>query len=165
MAQHLETLTFPRSLAWAWWSVWGIVLALLAIGDFVPFYGGHPWIEKASVEELSFIAAGLVLFFPFMHALVFRQSLYWADGALEIRLGRLEWVKRRIPIADIRECRILTITTIGDLSHRETGGHGRGMTCFYTQGNRGIEIITTRKKYFVSSEKPEEICGLISASA
>lgn len=161
MARHLETLTFPRSLAWAWWGVGGLVLVLLAAGDFVPHLAGRPWTEKASVGELSLITAGLVLFFPFLFALLFRQSLYLDDGALEIRLGRLEWVKRRILLSDIRECRVLTITTIGDLSHRETGGHGRGMTCFYTKGNRGFEIITSRKKYFVSSEKPEEICALL----
>jgi hypothetical protein len=157
VAIRLDAMPHPPSIAISWWLVTGFALYLLghALGQTDWPY---PQTERAEVVRLFWLVA-IVL--PGLFVTIFGQQVYVSDDALTIRLGYVGLFRKRLPLAAIREIVAVNAESIADFSRKETGGHGRGMTCYYTQGRLGVEVVTVRKRYFISCRDPEAIVAAV----
>lgn len=153
---RLDAMPHPQSVAISWWIVTGFALYLLGHA-----LGHNPWpyqTERSEVVRLFWLVAILL---PSLFATTFGQQVYLSDDALTIRLGYVGLFRKRLPLAGIREIIAVNAESIADFSRKETGGHGRGMTCYYTQGRLGVEVITVRKRYFISCHDPEAVVAAV----
>ncbi len=153
---RLDATDHPKSVAVAWWIVTGVALYLLA----------HAWwravwpyqTPRAEVVRLFWLVA---VFLPGLYLSTFGQQIELAPDSLDIRLGYVGVFRKRLPLAAIRTIVAVSADSIADFSRKETGGHGRGMTCYYTQGRLGVEVITDRKRYFISCRDPDAIVAAV----
>jgi hypothetical protein len=157
-AVRLDAMSHPRSVAVAWWLVTGVALYLLASGWLLA-----DWPYTTSREETIRLFWLVAVALPGLFLTVFGQEVLLSDEALIVRLGRLGLYRKRIPLAAIRLVKAVSADSMSEFSSRETGGHGRGMTCFYTQGRLGIEVITAHKRYFISCQDPAAVTAAITS--
>ncbi|MBC7541821.1 MAG: hypothetical protein H7338_03740 [Candidatus Sericytochromatia bacterium] len=155
-AVRLDVMAHPRSIAFAWWIITGLALYLL----------GHAlaqsdWPYQTTRAEVVRLFWLVVLVLPILFGSIFGQQVYLDDQALTVRLGYLGLFSKRIPLSAIREIVAVSVESIADFSRKETGGKGRGMTCFYTQGQLGVEVIATQKRYFISCHDPATVVAAV----
>jgi len=150
--ESLEQTHHPRSVAIAWWLVTAACLGLLAYARSRP-----DWPYATSREEVSGLFWLVAVALPGLFALTYGQRVAVDEGNLIVRLGLWGLIRKRIPLGAVRVIKAVEAESMADFSAKETGGHGRGMTCYYTQGRHGIEVITDRKRYFISSRDPERL--------
>jgi hypothetical protein len=152
----MDATSHPRSVAIAWWVITAGALGLLSLGWW---HADWPYkTTRAEAEQLFWLVAVLL---PGIFLTVFGQQIYLSDEALIIRLGRLGLLRKRLPLAAIRQVMAVSADSMSDFSSKETGGHGRGMTCYYTQGRLGIEVVMARKRYFISCTDPAALVAAI----
>lgn len=153
---RLDASTHPPSVAVAWWVVTAGALGLLSLGWW---HADWPYKTSRTDAEQLFWLVAVVL--PGMFLTVFGQQVLLSDDALIVRLGLLGLYRKRLPLASIRQVMAVSADSMSEFSSKETGGHGRGMTCFYTQGTNGIEVVTARKRYFISCGDPAAVVAAI----
>jgi hypothetical protein len=155
-AVRLDAMFHPRSVALAWWVVTFLSLYLLSLG-----WWRADWPYQTSRAEAARLFWLVAVSLPMLFLTVFGQQVHLSDEALIVRLGFLGVFRKRIPLAAIRQVMAVSADSMSDFSRKETGGHGRGMTCYYTQGRLGIEIVTARKRYFISCHDPAAVVTAI----
>ncbi len=70
------------------------------------------------------------------------------------------WFKKKIPIFEIKEC------LIQDYKLGRYGGYGIRIGFdksigYVARGGRGVKINTSKKNYFISTDRPEELSGIL----
>jgi hypothetical protein len=155
-AVRLEAMSHPRSVAVAWWLVTAVALYLLSLGWLLP-----DWPYKTTRDEAKALFWLVAIVLPSLYFVLFGQQILLEDKALVVRLGALGLIRKRIALDGIRQVMAVSADSMSEFSSKETGGHGRGMTCFYTQGRLGIEVVTATKRYFISSQDPAAVVAAI----
>ena len=152
---RLERLNHPRTVAAAWWVVTLVCLWLL--GQAYWRQDWSPAIRAQAIQEFWLVAIAL----PGLFLLMFSQQTLISDTHLVIRQGWLGLLRTRLPLAEIREIRAVEVDSMADFSRKETGGHGRGMSCYYTKGRHGVEVIMAHRRLFISSCAPEALVAAV----
>lgn len=109
----------------------------------------------------------IVLFFTMGIPLLFgRMVTVVNEKKVMVTFGYLGWIKKRIPISDIKEVEVITYRPL-----RQFGGWGircgwfRGerVCCYSAKGNRGILItISNNRKFIIGSQVPEKLFSVIN---
>lgn len=153
---RLDATSHPRSVAIAWWVVTAGALSLLSLGWW---HADWPYkTTRAESQQLFWLVAILL---PGLFFTMFGQQVFLSEDALIVRLGLIGLYRKRLPLARIRQVMAVSADSMSEFSSKETGGHGRGMTCFYTKGRLGIEVITDRKRYFISCQDPAAVVSAV----
>lgn len=153
---RLDRMAHPRSVAIAWWGVTLLALYLLGHALWQPV-----WPYKTTRTETGQLFWLVAIALPGLFATVFGQQVYLTNDALLIRLGYLGLFSKRLPLSQIQRIVPVEADSMADFSRKETGGQGRGMTCYYTTGRLGVEVITARKRYFISCRDPQAVTDAV----
>lgn len=140
-------------------AVWAFALIAISEAVIIAAVWWAWFAGELGTRDFGLLIAMIVVLEALICMLLRLRTRLYPDR-LEIQLGFLPLLRKRIPLKEIRDARVVTYRPV-----RDAGGWGwrwgrfDGHFCTFlnARGNRGVYLDTTRGAVIVGSQKPEEL--------